>query len=136
MTEKIKFVSTAFCACWLAAGCVSATEPTVTSFDDAGERAVKSENNDVGRTAYIDPETGELISKPSQEADKGLQSERAIEVAPAAPKVIEHDDGMVEVVLDGHMHSSLIAEIDCDGTVDTKHADSSHNEESQIDCKK
>ncbi len=74
-----------------------------------------------GRMAYIDPQTGELTSAPSDEQMRQTQTVQ-LEQAEAPIETIEHPDGTVELVLTDEMHSNLNAKMDCDGDVQTFHS--------------
>lgn len=94
-------------------------------------KVVDKEVKHSARMAYIDPVTGELTSTPAKQ--DGEQSQ-VVEQEPTPAQVIEHENGMVEVILDGQMHSSLTASVECDGKISTKHADANTTDALNSDC--
>ena len=72
--------------------------------------------------AYIDPETGELTSKPGNSAD--LENNRpSLTTDDDQPKLeeITHPDGTVSMNLNGRFRSHLVAKIGCNGKMEMEH---------------
>ena len=91
--------------------------------------------------AYIDPVTGELTSTPSktvldEEQAQATAAQQLLTEPKPEPEIIEHPDGMVEVVLNGHMDSQLNATVSCDGDIAKEHGESDGHVETDCDNNK
>ncbi|MCF6202902.1 MAG: hypothetical protein L3J59_04410 [Methylococcaceae bacterium] len=72
--------------------------------------------------AYIDPETGELTSKPANSA--GLENNHpSLTTNIDLPKLeeVSHPDGTVTTKLNGRYRSHLVATIGCNGKMKMEH---------------
>lgn len=75
---------------------------------------------DVGRTAYIDPTTGKLVSEPTQVIQPGSVAIGTENLPPV--KITTHSNGMVQADLNGRFRIPLQATIGCDGKLTKQHS--------------
>ena len=80
----------------------------------------------VSQKAYIDPDTGQLITAPASIDPASPESNNFGQVGenPDLPpvEIITHADGTVQVDLKGRFRTPLMATIGCDGVVSTEHS--------------
>ncbi len=76
------------------------------------EAETAASSNAEGMRAYIDPETGELTSQPSDNV-------RALELVPQMHLIeeIQHANGMTEWRFNGQANEAMVATVGKDGTV-------------------
>lgn len=89
------------------------------------ETKVKQSQADqtIGRSAYIDPTTGELVSEPTESSQVIQPGSVAIGSDDLPPvKITTHSNGMVQADLNGRFQTSLQATIGCDGKITTEHS--------------
>lgn len=72
-----------------------------------------------GRTAYIDPKTGELTSQSTTPAG----TQKTVQKAAAPIKYTTYSDGTVGAKLEGRFHTSVVATINCNGTITAEHSE-------------
>ena len=73
-----------------------------------------------GRTAYIDPETGQLTSRPSIPIDNQAAIQAELNLPPV--QYTTYANGTVGAALNGRFRAPLIATIACDGKIKTEHS--------------
>ena len=113
--------------CCLNAACTMDTSKSDISAKEAVEEKVtpQSPTKTVSsRMAYIDPETGELISTPS--STDGISETQSAEVDLPPVKVTEYADGTVGVELNGRFSTPLVATMSPDGTITQEHSEEGH----------
>jgi hypothetical protein len=77
----------------------------------------------IGRSAYIDPTTGKLLSQPT-ESTQEIQPGSIVKGDDNLPpvKITTHSNGMVQAQLNGRFQMPLQATIGCDGQITTEHS--------------
>ncbi len=87
---------------------------------DASEKAKQNLPANAGRTATIDPQTGELRSQSN--ADQFSRQQTTQQELPPV-KYTNYENGTVGAKLNGRFRTNLVATINCDGKLETKHVD-------------
>jgi len=108
----------------------SSVQQTETQAEQTENQAEQTENQveligttqDVGRTAYIDPTTGKLVSQPAQVIQPGNVAIGTENLPPV--KITTHANGMVQADLNGRFRMPLQATIGCDGKLTKQHSNS------------
>ena len=76
--------------------------------------------------AFIDPQTGQLTSRPSTPIQNkaALQNQAALKAQANLPPVeyTTYADGTVSANLNGRFRTQLMVTVDCDGNIKTQHA--------------
>ncbi len=92
------------------------------------ESSISTGNGISAQMATIDPETGQLISKPvdvelspSQGTGFGESQSQSFELSGSAPKRQLMSDGSTKIDFNGQFMIPLTAEVDSEGTVKTGH---------------
>lgn len=91
-------------------------------------------HQNVGRTAYIDPTSGELVSEPAQVIQPGSVTIGAEDLPPV--KITTHSNGMVQADLNGRFQIPLQATIGCDGQITKEHSNREILEATNCETKK
>ena len=91
----------------------------------------------VGRSAYIDPKTGELVSEPAQStpAIQAGSSSAGVNNLPPV-KITTHANGMVQADLNGRFKIPLQATVGCDGKVTKQHTNRGLSTATNCDAEK
>lgn len=95
--------------------------------DESSSAQDAQQNNTIitpKQQAYIDPETGELISRPTNLVEPKIASSRVKTDVKSKPlEVITSPDGTVTIKLDDRFNKQLTATDNCDGELQLKHQD-------------
>lgn len=83
---------------------------------DKNAKAVDSGNAQAGMKAYVDPETGQLTSRPTTQADAAALDSQFKEDFSKIQE-IKKSDGSTEWVFNGQVDSALIATRGADGKI-------------------
>jgi len=79
-------------------------------------------SKELGRTAFIDPVTGELISEPSADDMTQLETANRAQLQYQAPLVEQRmPDGSVKIDLQERFHSQVTATIEKNGKLKIRH---------------
>jgi len=88
----------------------------------AQQSAEQLTSKELGRTAFIDPVTGELISEPSVDNMNQLEAANRAQLQYQAPLVEQQmPDGSVKVDLQERFHSQVTATIEKNGKLKIRH---------------
>lgn len=92
--------------------------------EQAGSQVKQSQTDQtIGRSAYIDPITGKLVSEPTQSTQVIQSGSVAIGSDNLPPvKITTHSNGMVQAELNGRFQMPLQATIGCDGQITKEHS--------------
>ena len=93
----------------------NAAEETTTLVHDDQALAITA-----GRTAYIDPKTGQLTSRASTPIEDRAAAQAELNLPPV--KITTYANGTVGAALNGRFRVPLIATIACDGQINTEHS--------------
>jgi hypothetical protein len=86
----------------------------------AGIKADHSLATAAGRTAYIDPKTGQLSSQAGVPIENQAALQAQVNLPPV--KITTYANGTVGAALNGRFRVPLTATIACDGQIKTKHS--------------
>lgn len=89
-------------------------------------RYIDEQNPAGSQTAYLDPVTGELTSRPADSFDNSSSLKAEGSLAPV--KITTYTDGSVKADLNGRFRTPLMATIGCDGELTTGHSDDLQSE--------
>jgi hypothetical protein len=99
-----------------------------------GQEEQRQIHQSTGLTAYIDPETGNLVSQPAQSLTSGSATVGAVNLPPV--KLTTHPNGMVQADLNGRFRIPLQVTVGCDGEIHKQHSSSEIPEATNCEAEK